>query len=50
MNTLTAGAVTRPTLTLNYESKPQPCVRTRRRRSPTLSTRELRRLVALMVD
>lgn len=50
MNTHTAGAATRPTLTLNYEGKPQPCARNRKRRSPTLSTRELRRLVALMVD
>jgi hypothetical protein len=50
MNTLTAGAAMRQTLTLNYEGKPQPCARDRKRRSPTLTTQELRRLVALMVD
>jgi hypothetical protein len=50
MTTLTAGAARRPTLTLNYEGKPQPCTRDLRRPSPTLSTQELRRLVALMVD
>ena len=51
MNTLTAGAARRPMLSLNYEPKAQPAARDpRRRRSATLSTEELRRLVALMVD
>jgi hypothetical protein len=50
MTTLTAGAATRPTLTLGCEGKPQPRARDRKRRSPTLTTQELRRLVALMVD
>jgi hypothetical protein len=51
MNTLTAGAARRPTLSLNYEPKAQPAARNhRRRRSPVLSTEELRRLVAAMVD
>jgi len=51
MTTLTAGAARRPTLSLNYEPKAQPAARNRRRRrSPTLSTQELRRLVAAMVD
>jgi hypothetical protein len=49
MTTLTAGAAPRPTLSLHYEGKPQSGARNRRRRSPTLSTLELRRLVALMV-
>jgi len=49
MNALTAGAATRPTLTLNYEGKPHTGARRRKRRSSTLSTLELRRLVAQMV-
>ena len=49
MTTLTAGAMTRPTLSLNYEGKPHTGARNPRRRSPTLSTLELRRLVAMMV-
>ena len=44
MTTLTAGAATRPTLTLNYEGKPHPGARNRKR-----STQELRRLVAQML-
>ena len=51
MTTLTIGAARRPTLSLNYEPKARPAARNqRRRRSPVLSTEELRRLVALMVD
>ena len=50
MTTTTIGAATRPTLALHYESQQQPGARQRRRRSPILSTRELRRLVAAMVD
>ena len=49
MTTLTAGAATRPTPTLNYEGKPHSGARQRKRRSPTLSTQELRRLVAQML-
>jgi hypothetical protein len=50
MNTPTAGAARRPTLSLNYEPKAQPAARDkRRRRSPVLSTEELRRLVAEML-
>ena len=49
MTTNTIGAATRPTLSLHYEGKPQPRVRHRQRRSPTLSTQELRHLVAQMV-
>jgi hypothetical protein len=50
MTTLTVGAARRPTLSLHYEAKAQPAAPTRRRRSPVLSTEELRRLVARMVD
>jgi hypothetical protein len=51
MTALTTGAARRPRLSLNYEPKAQPAARDhRRRRSPVLSTDELRRLVALMVD
>jgi hypothetical protein len=50
MNTPTAGAARRPTLSLNYEPKAHPAVPQRCRRSPVLSTEELRRLVAAMVD
>lgn len=49
MTALTAGATTRPTLSLHYEGKPRTAARKRQRHSPTLSTRELRRLVAQMV-
>jgi len=37
-------------LSLPYEPKARPAARNPRRRSPTLSARELRRLVAAMVD
>jgi hypothetical protein len=37
-------------LTLNHEGKPRAAAPRRKRRSPTLSTFELRRLVAAMVD
>ena len=51
MTTMTAGAARRPLLSLHYGPKAHPAARDpRRRRSPTLSTEELRRLVALMVD
>jgi hypothetical protein len=51
MNTLTIGAARRPRLSLNYEPKAHPAARDHcRRRSSVLSTEELRRLVALMVD
>jgi hypothetical protein len=49
MTTLTAGAARRPTLSLNYEPKDHSGARQKRRRSPVLSTEELRRLVAEMV-
>ena len=50
MTTVTLGAARRPTLSLHYEAKAQAAAPQRRRRSPTLSTQELRRLVARMVD
>lgn len=50
MTTVTLGAARRPTLSLHYEPKARQAASTRRRQSPTLSTQELRRLVALMVD
>ena len=50
MTTLTVGAARRPTLSLHYEPKAHPAAPQRCRRSPVLSTEELRRLVALMVD
>jgi hypothetical protein len=50
MTTLTAGVARRPTLSLHYEPKARPAAPQRRRRSPVLSTEELRRLVELMVD
>jgi len=37
-------------LSLHYEAKARAAAPQRRRRSPTLSPEELRRLVALMVD
>jgi hypothetical protein len=49
MNTPTAGAARRPTLSLNYEPKAQTDAPDKRRRSPVLSTEELRRLVAEML-
>jgi len=49
MTTLTAGAARRPTLSLDHERKAQPAARKARRRSPVLSTEELRRLVAEML-
>jgi hypothetical protein len=45
-----AGTATRPTLSFPYERNAQLREPRRKRRSPTLSTRELRRLVAAMVD
>jgi hypothetical protein len=50
MTTFSIGAARRPTLSLHYEPKARPAARDKRRRSPVLSTAELRRLVALMVD
>jgi hypothetical protein len=47
---MTAGAARRPTLSLHYEPKAQPATSEKRRRSPVLSTEELRRLVAEMID
>jgi hypothetical protein len=50
MTTLTIGAAMRPTLSFDYGRKARPAAPARRRRSPTLSRQELRRLVAAMVD
>lgn len=50
MTTHTAGAATRPTLSLRLGAKAESGERKCERRSPTLSTLELRRLVATMVD
>ena len=49
MTTMTAGAARRPTLSLQYERKPHTAAPQRRRRSPVLSTEELRRIVAEML-
>ncbi len=50
MTTLTAGATRRPTLSLRLGAKAESGERPCERRSGTLSTLELRRLVAAMVD
>lgn len=49
MTTVTSGRRERPKLSLNYEAKAEPGERKCERRSPTLSTLELRRLVAEML-
>jgi hypothetical protein len=50
MNTQTMGANGRHKLSLRYGATAKPGTPTGKRRSPTLSTLELRRLVAAMVD
>jgi len=50
MTTVKVGAARRPTLSLNYDAKAKPSTPKFKRRFPTLSTQELRRLVAEMVD
>jgi len=50
MNTDTHRAQRRPTLSLNFGAKGIPSAPAGDYRSPTLSTHELRRLVAAMVD
>ncbi|MXP42291.1 hypothetical protein GRI75_11635 [Altererythrobacter soli] len=50
MNIDTIGAMKRPKLSLRYGAKGTPNMPSPAFRSPTLSTSELRRLVAAMVD
>ena len=50
MNTDTVGTPKRPKLSPRYGEKGNPGMSSGQYRSPTLSTHELRRLVAAMVD
>ena len=50
MNTDTVGAIKRPKLSARYGGTGKRSVPSGQYRSPTLSTHELRRLVAAMVD
>ena len=50
MNIDTVGAIKRPKLSPRYGAKGTPGMPAGEYRSPTLSTLELRRLVAAMVD
>jgi len=49
MNIRTTGTPKRPTLSLHFADKPKQEAAPMKRRSPTLSDRELRREVAAMI-